>query len=58
MFEVNSKDNRTTSMTLIWCLYCQLSIDLTDSAGVSIGGFEQVKAGSVDKLQNRIYFGP
>ena len=58
MFEVNSKDTRTMSMTLIWCLYCLLSKDFAHSSGVSIGNFEQVSVGSVDKLQNGIYFGP
>ena len=46
------------SMTLIWCLYCWLTTDLTHSSGISIGDFEQVNAGSVDELSNGIYFGP
>ena len=37
-------------LTLIWCLYCQLSADFTHSSGYSIGDFEQVNAGSVDEL--------
>ena len=39
-----------TSMTLFWCLYCQLSTDLAHSSGVSEGDFDRVNAGSVDEL--------
>ena len=45
-----------TLLTLFWFLYCQLSTDLAYSSGVSVGDFEQVNAGSVDELQNGIYF--
>ena len=40
-----------------WCIYCQLSIDFTHSFGVSTGDIEQLNTGSVDELQNGIYFG-
>ena len=50
VFENNSWDTRTTSMTLIWCLYCYLSTDFTHLVGVSIGDFKQVNAGLVDEL--------
>ena len=58
MFRVESKDTRMTSMTLFWCLYCYLSTDLAHSSSVSVSGFDRVNDGSVDELQNGIYFEP
>ena len=50
VFEINSNDTRTTSATLIWCLYSYLLTGVTHSSGISIGDFELVNAGLVDEL--------
>ena len=50
VFRVKRKGTRMTSLTLLWCLYCELSTDLAHSSGVSVGYFDCVNAGSVDKL--------
>ena len=42
MFKVNNKNNRTTSLTLLWCFYCQLWSYFTPFSSVSIADFEQV----------------
>ena len=42
MFKVNSKDTRTTSLTWLWCFYCQLWTYFTHFSSVSVVNFEQV----------------
>ena len=40
MLQVSNKDTRTTSMTLFWCLYCELWTYFTSFSSVSIFDFE------------------
>ena len=42
MFKSNNKNTRTTSMTSLWCFYCQLWTYIIPFSGVSIYDFEQV----------------
>ena len=42
LFKINNKVTRMTSMTLLWCLYCQLLTDFTHCSTVSMFDFEQV----------------
>ena len=50
VFEVNGKYIRTLPIALIWCVYCELSADSTNSSGFSVGDFQQVNSSSVDEL--------
>ena len=42
MFKGNCKDNRTTSLTSYWCLYCQLWTYFTSFSSAFSAEFEQV----------------
>ena len=42
MFKVNNKDTRTTTLTSLSCLYCQLWTNFTSCLSVFINYFEQV----------------
>ena len=43
MFKVNNTDNRATSMTSFWFLYCQLQTYSTPFSDISGDDFEQFK---------------
>ena len=53
LLKVNKRNAKNTRAVSEMCL--NLSADFTDASGVFMGKFEQVNAGSVDKLQNKIY---
>ena len=67
LFEVNNKSDKNTRARCEMCLKLTVRApepllltfsSFTHSSGVFIGDFEQVNIGSVDELQNGIYFEP
>ena len=52
LLKVNNKDNRKTSMTSFWGLYCELWADFKHFSGVFIVDFEQVTC----QLRYRLLF--